>query len=79
MMEGINIQNAELYFFSGDEVTKGMGHGPGIKLRDAIARPHKLADTLVVDLDVLSHMVLGRWLQTLPSSWGEESLPYSSK
>lgn len=56
MLEGIKLSNAEIFFFSTDESRKKLATGPSVKLRDAIARPYRYAERLLVDSDVLSRM-----------------------
>eukprot|EP00928_Gymnodinium_smaydae_P098873 TRINITY_DN9299_c0_g2_i1.p1 TRINITY_DN9299_c0_g2~~TRINITY_DN9299_c0_g2_i1.p1 ORF type:complete len:1793 (-),score=361.83 TRINITY_DN9299_c0_g2_i1:34-5412(-) len=57
MLEGIMLQNAEIFFFSVEDARKNLTTGPSVKLKDAISRPYRYAERLVVDTELLGRML----------------------
>jgi len=43
-------------FFSTDEARKNLTNGPSVRLKDAISKPHRYAEKLLVDVEILSRM-----------------------
>mmetsp|Transcript_113192 Transcript_113192/g.252781 ORF Transcript_113192/g.252781 Transcript_113192/m.252781 type:complete len:1732 (-) Transcript_113192:93-5288(-) len=58
MLEGIMQQSSEIFFFSNEEMRRKLATGPSVRLRDVVNRPHRYAERLLVDSEVLSRMLV---------------------
>eukprot|EP00929_Paragymnodinium_shiwhaense_P013031 TRINITY_DN120894_c0_g1_i1.p1 TRINITY_DN120894_c0_g1~~TRINITY_DN120894_c0_g1_i1.p1 ORF type:complete len:1839 (+),score=373.80 TRINITY_DN120894_c0_g1_i1:87-5603(+) len=57
MLESIMLQHIEVFFFSVEEARKKAVSGPSVKLKEAISRPKRYEELLLVNAEVLSRML----------------------